>query len=65
EQDRPKFAARKPEPGELRQLALFSPASLPAKDPIREELAGIDVNGLTPLVALQKLAEMVEKARRK
>jgi len=65
ETDRPKFAARKPQPGELRQLALFSPASLPVKDPIREELARIDADLLTPIAALQKLAELIQKARGK
>ncbi|HEX2719227.1 MAG TPA: hypothetical protein VHM67_16290, partial [Gemmatimonadaceae bacterium] len=41
------------------QLGLF--ASLP--DPLVERLAGIDVNGLTPLQALQLLAELAEQAR--
>ncbi len=62
EQDRPKFAARKPAPGEMQQLSLFAAAS--KSDPLREALAAVDVNQLTPLIALQKLAELAEQARK-
>ncbi len=42
------------------QLSLFS--ALP--DPLLEELKDLDLNSLTPLEALNKLAELVKKARR-
>jgi len=34
------------------------------KDPLTEELEALDINNLTPLQALNKLAELAEKARR-
>jgi DNA mismatch repair protein MutS len=58
--------ARKPRGEELRQLALFQPpaaAPLPP-DPVRQELARVDVNKLTPIQALQKLSDLAEKARK-
>ena len=64
--DRPKMAVQKPRPGELQQLALFAAqASPPARDPIRDELAGVDYNKLNPLDGLKKLADFVEKAKKK
>jgi DNA mismatch repair protein MutS len=64
--DRPKMAARKPKPGELQQLALFAAAPPPAgPDPLVEELARMDYNRLSPIQALQKLAEFAEKARKR
>ena len=42
------------------QLALFVPA---APHPIVDRLRGMDVNTLTPLAALQLLAELAERAR--
>ncbi len=64
EGDRPRLESRKPRKGELSQLALFSKAPPPPKlSPIEEALRAIDVNGLTPIQALAKLAELVEKAR--
>ena len=55
--DRPKIA-RKPAPGALQQLALFSapkkpPAAKP--DPLRKELSRLDPEAITPLEALKKL----------
>jgi len=44
------------------QRTLFE---IPATEPIVEEIKAIDVNNLTPLEALNKLAELVERARRK
>jgi DNA mismatch repair protein MutS len=64
--DRPKIAAQKPKPGELQQLALF--ANQPTKmerDPIRDELGALDYNKLSPIDALKKLADFVERSRRK
>jgi DNA mismatch repair protein MutS len=63
--DRPRLEARKPKKGELSQLALFSKAAPPAKpSPVEEALRVIDVNGLTPIQALAKLAELVTEAQR-
>jgi len=64
--DHPKLTAKKPKPGELRQLALF--AGAPTKlerDPIRDELAGVEYNKLSPIDALKKLADFVERSRKK
>jgi len=49
--------ARAPAPG---QVALFGETP----DPMVEELRNLDVNNLTPLQALAKLAELRERARR-
>jgi len=49
--------ARPPAPG---QVALFGETP----DPMVEELRNLDVNNLTPLQALAKLAELRERARR-
>jgi DNA mismatch repair protein MutS len=63
--DRPKMAASKPRPGELHQLALFAPkAPEPAPDPLRDELAKIDADRLTPIDALKKLSDLSARARR-
>ncbi|MBV8880265.1 MAG: DNA mismatch repair protein MutS [Planctomycetaceae bacterium] len=62
--DRPKLTAQKPKPGELQQLALF--AGAPTKlerDPIRDELGAVDYNKLSPIDALKKLADFVERSR--
>jgi DNA mismatch repair protein MutS len=56
--------ARKPKGEDLRQLALFAPAAPAAPDPVRHELAKVDVHKLTPIQALQKLADLSDKARR-
>jgi DNA mismatch repair protein MutS len=58
--------ARKPKADDLRQLALFAPPAPPppADDPLRRELAGLDPNKLTPIQALQKLADLADRARR-
>lgn len=42
------------------QMALFAPS-----DPLREEIAQLDVLSLSPLEALNKLYELVEKAKRR
>ncbi len=63
--DRPKLAAYKPKPGELQQLALFSPAAKIERDPIRDELSSVDYNKLSPIDALKKLADFVEKSKKK
>jgi DNA mismatch repair protein MutS len=63
--DRPKLAAQKPKPGELQQLALFSPAAKIERDPIRDELSSVDYNKLSPIDALKKLADFVEKSKKK
>ncbi|HLF93385.1 MAG TPA: DNA mismatch repair protein MutS, partial [Planctomycetota bacterium] len=63
-QDRPKMAAYKPRPGELQQLALFSPQKPAAEDPLRKELAALDADRLTPMDALKKLADLSERAKR-
>jgi DNA mismatch repair protein MutS len=68
ESDRPRFAVKQPKPGDVQQLALFAPAPAPPPTPIRpkliDDLAEIDVNGLTPIEALQKLAELRDRARK-
>ncbi|HUR38047.1 MAG TPA: DNA mismatch repair protein MutS, partial [Planctomycetota bacterium] len=63
--DRPKIAARKPKPGELEQLALFSKPAKVERDPIRDELAAVDPNKMTPIDALKKLFDFVEKSKKK
>ncbi len=59
------LAAGKPRAGDLAQLALFPMPAAPAEDPLRQELAGLDPDRLTPLEALKKLAELRERARKK
>ena len=44
------------------QLALFADAPPPPPDPMVEELRRIDVNALTPLEALNRLAEFKRRA---
>jgi DNA mismatch repair protein MutS len=44
-----------------RQLGLFQPA--PPRDPLRERLAALDVDRLTPLQALTLLAELKREAQ--
>jgi DNA mismatch repair protein MutS len=64
--DRPKLTAQKPKPGELQQLALFTGAPTRLeRDPIRDELAAVDYNKLSPIDALKKLADFVERSRAK
>jgi DNA mismatch repair protein MutS len=63
--DRPKIAAQKPRPGELQQLALFSAPAKIERDPIRDELSSVDYNKLSPMDALKKLADFVEKSKKK
>jgi DNA mismatch repair protein MutS len=58
-------AVRSPRTGEMGQLALFRDLPKPAEDPLRKELAGLDVNTLTPLDALKKLSDLSDRARRK
>jgi DNA mismatch repair protein MutS len=68
EGDRPRFEARRARKGELAQMALFAkaaPGAPPLPSPVEEALRAIDVNGLTPIQALAKLAELVEEARRR
>ena len=68
ESDRPRFAVKQPKPGDVQQLALFVPAPPPPSTPVRpkliDDLAEIDVNGLTPIEALQKLAELRDRAQK-
>ncbi|HET9274933.1 MAG TPA: DNA mismatch repair protein MutS [Gemmatimonadales bacterium] len=49
--------AAPPDPG---QLALF--AGEPAPDPLRDDLRALDVNAMTPLEALNRLADLQKKA---
>ncbi len=63
--DRPKLAAKKPKPGELQQLALFAKPAVTGPDPLLAELAKLDYNRLSPLEALKKLSDYVEKARKR
>ncbi len=66
EEDRPKIAATKRKKGDLSQMSLFAPAAPKvAPDPIREELEKLEIDHLTPLQALAKLAELKERAKRK
>jgi DNA mismatch repair protein MutS len=62
----PRAAARRARPEDLRQIPLFPAAapSAPAEDPLRRELARLDVNRMTPIEALRALAELAERARR-
>ena len=46
-------------PGNTRQIELFAPQG----ESLRSELAGLDVNSLTPLEALTRLAELVARAK--
>ena len=56
----PGARARRPERADpAAQLTLFAGA----EHPLLDRLRGVDVNGLTPLQALQLLAEVVEEAR--
>ena len=65
DKERPRMA-KKPKAGDMEQLSLFAdmvrarPSERPA---ILGELAKLDVNSMTPLEALAKLAEIVAKAR--
>ncbi len=66
EEDRPKIAAAKRKQGDLAQLSLFAPKAPPAaKDPLRDALEKLEIDHLTPLQALAKLAELKERARKK
>ena len=59
----PRMARRSsaaPSAAAMDQLALFAPA---IPHPVVERLRGTDVNTLTPLAALQLLAELAERAR--
>ncbi len=60
-------SARKPRAADLHQLALFAPPapSPAAPDPLRQELASIDPNRLTPIDALKKLADLAARAKGK
>ena len=49
-----------PKPQDL-QLGLFAPS---APNPVLEELAELDVDGMTPVEALNKLSELRARARR-
>jgi hypothetical protein len=49
-----------PTPTSTDQLGLFAPAM---PHPVVERLRETDVNALTPLAALQLLAELAERAR--
>jgi DNA mismatch repair protein MutS len=49
-----------PPPAPTDQLGLFAPAG---PHPVVERLRETDVNSLTPLAALQLLAELAERAR--
>jgi DNA mismatch repair protein MutS len=56
----PGTRVRRPERAEAgAQLTLFAGA----EHPLLERLRGVDINGLTPLQALQLLAEVVAEAR--
>jgi DNA mismatch repair protein MutS len=50
-------AAAPPDPG---QLALFG--GEPPPDPLRDDLRALDVNAMTPLEALNRLADLQKKA---
>jgi DNA mismatch repair protein MutS len=51
---------RVPPPAPVVQLTLFEPVA----NPLVDELAALDVDGMTPLQALMKLSEIQAKARR-
>lgn len=57
--------AKKPRGADLQQLALFTLPALPkpADDLLRRELASLDPNKLTPIQALQKLADLAARAK--
>lgn len=57
---------KRPRKDDLRQMALFMPPAppKPPDDPLRRELAGLDANKLTPIQALQKLADLADRAKR-
>jgi hypothetical protein len=50
-----------PSPASTQQLGLFQART--ETDPIREKLAAVDVDQLTPLQALMLLAELAKQAR--
>jgi len=51
-------------PGEpQRQLGLFQAPPMPAADALRERLVSLDLDRMTPLEALNKLAELKKEAR--
>jgi DNA mismatch repair protein MutS len=51
-------------PGEpQRQLGLFQPPAVPAADPLREKLEGLDLDRMTPLEALTVLAGLKKEAQ--
>ena len=53
-----------PAPGEpQRQLGLFQAPPVPAADALRERLESLDLDRMTPLEALSKLAELKKEAR--
>jgi DNA mismatch repair protein MutS len=51
---------RPPAPPDPGQLALFADA--PQRHPLMDELRDIDLNAMTPLEALNRLAELQRKA---
>jgi DNA mismatch repair protein MutS len=51
---------RPPEPPDPGQLGLFADA--PGRHPLMDELRDIDLNAMTPLEALNRLAELQRKA---
>ncbi|MFI5235731.1 MAG: DNA mismatch repair protein MutS [Gemmatimonadales bacterium] len=53
-----------PAPTDPGQLAFFAPAPLPPPDPVMQELRATDVDSLTPLEALNRLAELKKRASR-
>ena len=65
EGDRPRLETRKPKKGQLSQLALFSKAPpAPKLSPVEEALRAVDVNRMTPIQALEKLAELAAEAKK-
>ncbi|MBI5816747.1 MAG: DNA mismatch repair protein MutS [Nitrospinae bacterium] len=54
----PKLKAKEAEGGPLYQLSMFAPAA----SEVEEELKKLDVNAMTPIEALTKLAELKKKA---
>jgi DNA mismatch repair ATPase MutS len=50
-----------PSPASTQQLGLFQARTEP--DPIREKLAAVDIDQLTPLQALMLLSELAKQAR--
>jgi DNA mismatch repair protein MutS len=47
---------------DAKQLGLFGAPAPGGPDPVRDELEGLDVDSLTPLEALNRLAELKRKA---